>query len=392
MCLSKVHPLDSGDAEKCVNYMSMQDMLKPFMTIVNIAGMHMPIKRGTTSNAMSVVYSVIIQIVLWSTLCRFFIRSTDEVYTVESWMAVLSYVGFQFSGMYFGSATCVGINKHLPKFFRQYDSYRDTYASAMDNASLRRCIKMLTLFAASVVVIVLPIAYFISLHDVDPDVIYLKPMRLLPREYYPTVKAVFFIVFYVNVIQVEFFVILFYFLTYCLFKEFKQLNIQLSNKLDNQEGEEPASHIERIRRQFEDTCSLVSTISDVFMHMVGSGYAAAVPITCFMLYGLINDELMKKEYTMLITCIVINILMVGSTILTSVALNIKAHSSLMYLLNADLSRLSDTSLNIINIFITRLTTTKIGYTMYDLFTIDSSTILMLSGTLLTYVLVVLQFK
>ncbi|XP_048247284.1 uncharacterized protein LOC125377548 [Haliotis rufescens] len=391
MFVSKVSSLDT-DVEKCGNTVHIYDVFKPFLTILNIAGLHMPIERGRMSNAMSIIYSVFIHIVLWSTLCRFFIRYTNEVYTVESWMAVLSYAGVQSIGMYFGSATCFGVHKHLHKFFRQYDSYRDTHASTMDSPALRRNTRLFLFPAAFVVIICVPILYFMLLHNVDPAVMYLKPMKLLPREYFPVVKAIFFIAYYLIVIQAVFTLAFFCVLTYCLFKEFKQLNAELTSLFGSKEGDAQKSYLERIRRQFEDTCSLVCTVDKVFRHMIGSGYIASVPIICLMLYGLIKDELMKKEYTMLLTCILFFVILVVTTLLASVALNIKAHSSLMYLLMADFAELSATSLNIVNIFITRLTTTKIGYTVYNLFTIDCSTILMLTGTMLTYVVVILQFK
>ncbi|XP_067669183.1 uncharacterized protein [Haliotis asinina] len=379
------------DEEKCGNAVNMYNVFKPFIIILNTVGLHMPMERGTVANAISIVYCVISQLLIWITLCRYFIPYTDEIQTVGSLAATLSYAGFQVSGTYVCIATCVTINKHLPKFFKKYNSYREKYSSAVDNVTLRRTMKLFLILAASLNIILAPFLYFMSLHRVHIGVIYLRPIKLLPPEYFPAAKAVFFIVFQVVVSQAALTLAFFTFLTYCLFKEFKQLNVELSTLFQKNEGTASTMCIERIRRQFEDTCSLVDTINKVFMHMIGSAYFALVPIICLILYVFIHAESMTKEYSMLITCILFSTAVVAASLYTSVVLNIKAHSSLMYLLVADFPELSDKDLHIIHIFITRLTTTKIGYTIYSLFTIDSSTILMLLGTLVTYVEVILQF-
>ncbi|XP_071086375.1 uncharacterized protein [Haliotis cracherodii] len=171
------------------------------------------------------------------------------------------------------------------------------------------------------------------------------------------------------------------------------VNARIAKLCDKGNEDIPSSsEFDRMRRQFEDTCSLVSKANEVFKHVIGSCYVASVPVICLMLYGLIHVNMNEGEYFMLPMAMVLLISMVVISTLTSVGLNMKAHSSLSHLLMCDCSRLSDRSLHIISIFITRLTTTKIGFTLYNLFTIDSSTILMLTGTMLTYVLVVLQFK
>ncbi|XP_046545403.1 uncharacterized protein LOC124255508 [Haliotis rubra] len=237
------------------------------------------------------------------------------------------------------------------------------------------------------------LVYLITFHNADPNVIYLTPMKDLPQSYHLFMKVACFVFLLFNAMQLHFVLHFFTFISYCIFKEFSLVNTRIAKMFDKKNEDTPStSEIEKVRQHFEDTCSLVNLASEVFKHVIGSCYIASVPVICLMLYGLIHDSLDMEEYLMLPMTMGLLIFMVAVSTLTSVVLNMKAHSSLSCFLMSDFSQLSDRSLHTINTFIMRLTTTNIGYTVYSLFTIDSSTILMLTGTILTYVVVVLQFK
>ncbi|XP_046546282.1 uncharacterized protein LOC124256339 isoform X2 [Haliotis rubra] len=70
----------------------------------------------------------------------------------------------------------------------------------------------------------------------------------------------------------------------------------------------------------------------------------------------------------------------------------KAHEPVQHIFGSKWSSLSEGTLQKVSLFVARLSSEKIGYTACGLFTIDKSALLMLGGTVLTYVVVVLQVQ
>ncbi|XP_071086376.1 uncharacterized protein [Haliotis cracherodii] len=351
---------------------------KPLMTLLDLAGMHMPMKRRKAFNALSIGYSVCFYVCLCLGNTRFFLftRGTD---TVGKWTTLLSVCGFHVTCAYFTFATCFSINRHLPKLFKEFDSYGKSYGSAIDNAKIRRTVKILLGLILCFNSFIHVLIYMTMFHNVNPKAIYLSPLDYVQEDYHLILKIVYNIWLWLCILQMTAILTFFVIFTYCLSKEYSRTNAQMKHMFDKAgEDAPPTREIDRIRRQFEDICSLVETADKVFKHVIGSCYIASVPVICLMLYGLIHNDLMKEENIMLIESLVVFLTIVAVLTLTSVVLNFKAHSSLTCLLKVDLSRLTEKDLQIITVFITRITTTNIGYTLYNLFVVDSSTILMVS--------------
>ncbi|XP_048247465.1 uncharacterized protein LOC125377575 [Haliotis rufescens] len=364
-----VEDIANTDLEWCFN---------PLMTLLDLAGMHMPMKRRKAFNALSIGYSVCFYVCLCLGNTRFFLftRGTD---TVGKWTTLLSYCGFQVTCSYFTFATCFSINRHLPKLFKEFDSYRKSYGSATDNAKIRRIVKILLCLLLCHSCIIQAFIYMTTFYNVNPKAIHLSPLGSIQEDYHLIFKTVYNVWLWLCILQMTAILTFFVIFTYCLSKEYSRTNSQIKHVFDKAGKDAPSTReIDRIRRQFEDICSLVETADEVFKHVIGSCYIASVPVICLMLYGLIHNDLMIEEIIMLIESLVVVMTIVVVLTLTSVALNFKAHSSLTCLLKVDLSRLPHKDLQIITVFITRITTTNIGYTLYNLFTVDSSTILMVS--------------
>ncbi|XP_071085538.1 uncharacterized protein [Haliotis cracherodii] len=351
---------------------------KPLMILIDFAGMHMPMKRRKAFNALSIVYSVCFYVCLCLGNTRFFLF-TGGTNTVGKWTTRLSFCGFQVSCAYFTTATCFSINRHLPKLFREFDSYGKSYGSATDNAKIRRIIKILLCLLLCQSCIIHVFIYMTTFHNVNPKAIHLSPLGYIQEDYHLIFKIVYDIWLWLCTLQMTAILTFFVIFTYCLSKEYSRTNSQIKHMFDKAGEVAPSTReIDRIRRQFENICSLVETTDEVFKHVIGSCYIASVPVICLMLFGLIHTDLMKEENIMLIDSMAVILTTVVVLTLTSVVLNFKAHSGLTCLLKVDLSRLTEKDLQIITIFITRMTTTNIGYTLYNLFTVDSSTILMVS--------------
>ncbi|XP_067669182.1 uncharacterized protein [Haliotis asinina] len=378
-----VEGIASADMEWC---------FKPLMKLLNCTGMHMPLQRGKASNALSIAYSVCFYVWVGLASVRF-IFFTRDIDTVGKWITLLSYCGFHMTSVYYSSATCFSFNKHLPNLFKEFDCYRETYGSAIDNAKIRRVVKVLMCLVLSIGIFNLFTVYLTIFDSVNDQALYLIPLGYIQEDYRLTFKLAHFIYLWLLILQVNAVLGFFMICTFCISKEYSRLHAVIKHTFGTKGGDVPSTNaIDRIRRQFEDICGLVETANDIFKHMTGSCYVASIPVVCLMLYGFIQNDLMREDHIMLIESILVSLTIVAALTLTSVVLNIKAHSGLMCLLKIDFSRWTEKDLQIVNLFVTRITSTKIGYTVYSLFTVDSSTILMLSGTLLTYVIVVLQFK
>ncbi|XP_067668271.1 uncharacterized protein [Haliotis asinina] len=382
----------SADLEWC---------FKPLMKFLDCIGMHMPLQRGKISNGLSVVYSVCFYVFMCLGNVRFFLF-TSSIDTVGKWTAVLSYCGFHVACAYYVSATCVSINKHLPNLFKEFECYRETYGSAIDNAKIRRMVKVLMCLVLSIGIFNFFTVYLTIFDSVNDQALYLIPLGYIQEDYRLIFKLAHTIYLWLLILQVNAILGFFMICTFCISKEYSRLHAVIKHTFGTKGGDVPSTNvIDRIRRQFEDICGLVETANDVFKHVIGSCFIASIPVVCLMLYGFIQNDLMREEYLVLIECMIVLLTIVAVLTLTSVVLNFKAHAGLTGLLKIEFSRWSEKDLQIMNLFVTRITSTNIGYTVYNLFTVDSSTILMvstevvdlkLSGTLLTYVFVVLQFK
>ncbi|XP_048251868.1 uncharacterized protein LOC124135033 isoform X2 [Haliotis rufescens] len=76
----------------------------------------------------------------------------------------------------------------------------------------------------------------------------------------------------------------------------------------------------------------------------------------------------------------------------SLRFSLQAHGTLQYVWMLDKERFSGIGLQKMNLFVSRLTGDTIGYNIHGLFTITMPTLLGIVGTLVTYIIVVVQFK
>ncbi|KAK7107151.1 hypothetical protein V1264_015114 [Littorina saxatilis] len=78
--------------------------------------------------------------------------------------------------------------------------------------------------------------------------------------------------------------------------------------------------------------------------------------------------------------------------LTGSALNLKMHEPVDFLFRLDVQRMTGKGSEIVSAFLSRVQGAPIGFNVYNLFTVDTSTIMMICGTILTYTLVIVQFQ
>ncbi|KAK7108784.1 hypothetical protein V1264_016453 [Littorina saxatilis] len=68
------------------------------------------------------------------------------------------------------------------------------------------------------------------------------------------------------------------------------------------------------------------------------------------------------------------------------------HEPVDFLFCLDVQRMSGKGSEIVSMFLSRVQGAPIGFHVYNLFTVDTSTIMMICGTVLTYALVIVQFQ
>ncbi|XP_048247449.1 uncharacterized protein LOC124118100 isoform X2 [Haliotis rufescens] len=181
--------------------------------------------------------------------------------------------------------------------------------------------------------------------------------------------------------------VLFNSITFILIKEFKILSKKLKEDMDN---------FERIFGPFCQRHKRLSLILDqannINTHFAFATYVFGIPMICFLWFGLIRGSLQTDE---LLFCsanlFTITALMIDVTV-ASCVLNDTANEPLQHIFRSNWASYSEGTTQKISLFVARLASEKVGYSVYGLFTIDRSTILMVVGTILTYAVVVLQVQ
>ncbi|XP_067673868.1 uncharacterized protein [Haliotis asinina] len=139
-------------------------------------------------------------------------------------------------------------------------------------------------------------------------------------------------------------------------------------------------------------CRLISAFGDSIAYMQFAGFFMSLPLSCFSLYVIMTR---MESQTNVILCACILVFCSWGCIVMSIVgvrVNVKAHAALKHMLQIPTVHLNETTIRAVNQFTSLLSGTTIGYNVYGLFTISPPTVLSIVGTLVTYVVVVLQFR
>nr|KAG5704954.1 hypothetical protein BaRGS_022796 [Batillaria attramentaria] len=152
------------------------------------------------------------------------------------------------------------------------------------------------------------------------------------------------------------------------------------------------SLVEDLRIRHEKLCRLISKTSHVIGHVIAAVYVTGIPCFLFVLHGFVYRKLTLHEFLRMtfffaeLTFILIFFNIAGTM------LNIKMHQPAEFLFPLNIEKMPERGPEIVAAFLARLQGAPIGFTVYRLFTIDTSTILMVCGTILTYAVVIIQFQ
>ncbi|XP_070188673.1 uncharacterized protein [Littorina saxatilis] len=149
-------------------------------------------------------------------------------------------------------------------------------------------------------------------------------------------------------------------------------------------------------------------------------YIGGIPSLLFVLHGFVYGNLVWEEFVTLLSFFVFVIVVLVLLTITGVKLNRKMHKPAEYLLSLNIEKMPGKGSEIfeadrltkcfhiasrdyfvllvlshrvkVAAFLSRLQGKSIGFHVYHLFTIDTSTIMMVCGTILTYAVVIIQFQ
>ncbi|KAK7107231.1 hypothetical protein V1264_015182 [Littorina saxatilis] len=148
--------------------------------------------------------------------------------------------------------------------------------------------------------------------------------------------------------------------------------------------------IEDSRLRHADLCHVIATANRFLRHIVAAFYGAGVICVLLSIYGFISNSLGLHDLLMGSMFVGFVVYLVVIT-LTGVALNLKMHEPADFLYRLDVQRMTGKGSEVVSMFLYRVHGTPIGFNVYSLFTVDTSTIMMICGFILTYALVIVQF-
>ncbi|WAQ96831.1 hypothetical protein MAR_029521 [Mya arenaria] len=152
--------------------------------------------------------------------------------------------------------------------------------------------------------------------------------------------------------------------------------------------------MEMFRQQHEKCCRIISLADDVLSVFTLVTVFTTIPLIVITLYFVLFDKSEVETLAYAATCwsITLSVLQLTVIFLFGGAVNYMAHRPATLLYGLDLNRTAQLSVQQLGVFLTRLTSQPIGMTAFGLFVLDKPTIFTFVGSIMTYAIVMIQFK
>ncbi|XP_046546283.1 uncharacterized protein LOC124256340 [Haliotis rubra] len=378
MKLTKVEDIEQFD---------MEYVFRPVNQVLHLNGFYLGVENSISSKCAFIFLALICKgLVVFNVIryCSIFVVETKLDGNLMSSLAVLAFYVY---AVYLSLALTFAIPKHFGRFQELIREYVSEYGASPYLMTLKRRVCTFAI-VCKLLYLSFMVSTTIGLSNVFPTL----ERHLTPFNGYQGATKIVLLVLYVIILivvssQMVSALVLFNTTTMCLIKEFRTLSKKLEEDMDK---------FESIFGQFCQRHKRLSLISDegnaINSHFAFATYMFGIPIICFLLFGLIRGSL---PYDELLFCsgnlLSITALMILVTVLGFV-LNDSANEPLQHIFRSNWASYSEETIQKISLFVARLSSEKVGYSVYGLFTIDRSTILMVVGTILTYAVVVLQVQ
>ncbi|ESP02691.1 hypothetical protein LOTGIDRAFT_171766 [Lottia gigantea] len=169
------------------------------------------------------------------------------------------------------------------------------------------------------------------------------------------------------------------------------LNTNSSTYSSNYKSIKLERTLEELRLRYEAVLDIIAKANEFLQHLFFAILASSIPVSCLILYGIItlNSNRPQMIYTGLTNIQVFNLLFLILILGTYTANKVKQPVEYaMKINNRNLSEKASSSLQLMSV---RYLAPCLGFNVYGLFSLDSSTFLTVIGTLITYAVVIYQF-
>ncbi|XP_052069768.1 uncharacterized protein LOC127708693 [Mytilus californianus] len=150
--------------------------------------------------------------------------------------------------------------------------------------------------------------------------------------------------------------------------------------------------IETIRMQHEHMTRLLFQADKVFSMYVMSSIGTVIPLIIFTLYFLLFESIDVFSFIATLWSACLSIIQMMVVFLGGGFVNHEAHAALEHIYGIDMNVMGPIHCHQMNVFLSKLTANPIGFTAFGLFTIDKPTIIAFASSIVTYTVVVIQFK
>ncbi|KAK6173001.1 hypothetical protein SNE40_016544 [Patella caerulea] len=149
--------------------------------------------------------------------------------------------------------------------------------------------------------------------------------------------------------------------------------------------------LEESRLKYEALLDLLSTANSCLTHYFCSSFVTALPVTCIVLYGEIRKTHVDIFLGYLTSISVSSVVQMCLILFLGAYVSSKIKKPLEHVMKIDTRNYSRGLMSTVGLFTVRVVSPPIGFTVYELFAIDSATILTIFGTFVTYIIVMVQF-
>ncbi|KAL3873476.1 hypothetical protein ACJMK2_036589 [Sinanodonta woodiana] len=368
--------------------------------LMKCSGMYINEELCCCSHYLHAMYCIALSLLNWMDLSRMVYVATGETTMSATLVTKLTFIWYQFWVYYLFMIEHFLIRKHYRKVILSFQRYFEAYERSFKRKRVTRLIYayvctgvLLSLLFAALQMVLCVVD---ALNESSPILKIIRPTGLNIKTYsipYILLSSLNGFSKGVNCLSIFVNWMFFSVCIYCFCKEYQFIYDRLKDIVEmDADPKVVEERLEMLRKRHEEMTKVVSQSNAILKHFTFVTYAAGMPMTCSVLYGMITGQLDLSDTIFMLMCLVIiNLQMI---LVTSVAayLNSKVHKPLDGIFQLDLGKVTDKTVQLLTVFAARLTGPSIGIGVWDLFVIDKSTIMMIGGTLITYAVVVIQFK
>ncbi|KAK3579451.1 hypothetical protein CHS0354_028252 [Potamilus streckersoni] len=365
--------------------------IKPFLACLSIAGLrrrHIVTEEKNIGIFRQLIrwkymfYAIIILLLLWSNFL-FSLKDFASVHAFDGKLCKDIISSAWFLQVAFYAANNLVMGRHWPSFYTAWDKYAEN-TGTKTRSMVRKLAIFLTIVYACWVV---SSCVFLTISALQTRANTTASLSLT--------EAIFVNIFLFT--AYFYFVSTWFLLTaqfalacFMFYRAFREQYRDL--KLDVEEKCSVSNTIESHRLRHDNLCRLVSQADSIFSMFIFVTVATAIPLIVFTLYFVMFETTDTFSYGATWWSVILCTVQLFVIFIGGAAVNTAAHGSLDLLYKIDLQDVPIDKLQKLTIFLSRLNARSIGFSAFDLFIIDKPTVVTFFGSILTYAIVVIQFR